>query len=97
VGTSLGQPEQQAEIVTDEGSGFETAAEEEKSQDKVATEEEELSGNGNEEVNVSEKTMSVDKEQSMSAEKVIPDDIVDVDDCDSIDQPLNKTFGGIAK
>ncbi|MCI79251.1 hypothetical protein A2U01_0100522, partial [Trifolium medium] len=59
VGTSLGQPEQQAEIVTDEGSDFETAAEEEKSQDK-ATEEEELSGNGTED------------SQSEESNKIIP-------------------------
>ncbi|MCI58417.1 hypothetical protein A2U01_0079672, partial [Trifolium medium] len=44
VGTSLAQPGQQAEIVPDspdEESGFKSAAEEEKSQDKVVTEEEE--------------------------------------------------------
>ncbi|MCI51603.1 hypothetical protein A2U01_0072847, partial [Trifolium medium] len=36
-------------------------------------------------------------EKTISVEKLIPNDIVDVDDCDSIDQPLNKTFGGITK
>ncbi|MCI50332.1 hypothetical protein A2U01_0071576, partial [Trifolium medium] len=51
----------------------------------------------NEEVNESEKTVSVNKEINMSAEKGVPDNVVDVDDLDSIDQPLNKTFGGISK
>ncbi|MCI63756.1 hypothetical protein A2U01_0085013, partial [Trifolium medium] len=81
VGTSLAQPDS-----PDEESGYESAAEEAKSQEKVVTEEEEVSGDGdddsqsadsdktvplNEEVNVSEKTVAGDKE------------IVDVDDCDS--------------
>ncbi|MCI50519.1 hypothetical protein A2U01_0071763, partial [Trifolium medium] len=95
---------QQTDIVLDspdEDSGFESAAEEEKSQDKVVTEEEELSGNGteNSQPEESDKIVSLDEEDNMSTEKIvaIEKDIVDVDDCDSIDQPLNKTFGGIAK
>ncbi|MCH94737.1 hypothetical protein A2U01_0015702, partial [Trifolium medium] len=91
VGTSLAPPGS-----SDEESGSESAAEEAKSQEKIVTEEEKLSRDADEnsqyeesdktvpfdeEVNVSEKTVSV--------EKVIPDDIVDVDDCDSTEQPLN--------
>ncbi|MCI42682.1 hypothetical protein A2U01_0063919, partial [Trifolium medium] len=34
---------------------------------------------------------------SMSAEKGVPANVVDVDDLDSIDQPLKKNFGGISK
>ncbi|MCI02170.1 envelope-like protein, partial [Trifolium medium] len=88
VGTSLAQLEQQAEVVQEspaEKSESNLADEEGKSQDKVATDKEaELSGD------------AAINSQPEEIEKVIPD-IVDVDDSNSTEQPLNKTFGGISK
>ncbi|MCI14385.1 envelope-like protein, partial [Trifolium medium] len=110
VDTSLVQSGQNAVIVpgtTNEESEYESASEQEKSQDKVVTEEEEGKSEDtdvNSQADEKDKTMSADEEESMSvdktvsADKNVPDEIVDVDDCDSIDQPLQKSFGGsIAK
>ncbi|MCI00753.1 envelope-like protein, partial [Trifolium medium] len=110
VDTSLAQFGQNAEIVPgtiDEESEYEPAFEKEKSQDKVVTEEEEVKSDDTDvdsQADESDKTMTADEEESMSvdktvsADKNVPDEIVDVDDCDSIDQPLQKSFGGsIAK
>ncbi|MCH97394.1 envelope-like protein, partial [Trifolium medium] len=113
IDTSLAQSGQNAEIVpgtTDEESEYESASEQEKSQDKVVTEEEEGKSDDSDDSDVnsqadeSDKTMSADEEESISvdktvsADKNVPDETVVVDDCDSIDQPLQKSFGGsIAK
>ncbi|MCH84665.1 envelope-like protein, partial [Trifolium medium] len=99
IGTSLAQPETVPDS-PDEESGYEYAAGEEKSQEKVVTEEE-VFGDGDEESQSAEsdKTVPLNEEVNVS-EKTVADDkeIMDVDDCDSIDQPLHETFGGsIAK
>ncbi|MCI40579.1 hypothetical protein A2U01_0061812, partial [Trifolium medium] len=70
-------------------------------QDKVVTEEEEgksVDTDVNSQADENDKTMSADEEESVSVDKIVsadkhvPDKIVDVDDCDFIDQPLQKSF-----
>ncbi|MCI15809.1 hypothetical protein A2U01_0036948, partial [Trifolium medium] len=90
VDTSLAQFGQNAEIVPgtiDEESEYEPAFEKEKSQDKVVTEEEEVKSDDTDvdsQADESDKTMTADEEESMSvdktvsADKNVPDEIVDV-------------------
>ncbi|MCH82675.1 envelope-like protein, partial [Trifolium medium] len=106
VDTSLAQPGQNVEIVpgtTDEESEYESASEQEKSQDKLVTEHEEGKSDDaavNSQADESNKTMSVDEEESVSPDKNVETekDVVNVDDLDFVDMPLEQTFGlGIAK